>query len=213
MRVLIVEDDRLLGETLKEVLEGEGFEVVWIRDSTLALETFKKNPFDLIILDLIMPKKRGEELLKEVREMDEDVPIIVLTAKARLYDKKVCFSLGADDYITKPVEMEELLLRIRAVLKRARRSDIVKVGDTKINLKEGYVEKEGRIYVLSKVELEILKVLTQNLGKAVNSKEIIPKVWGDREVSDSLLRVYIKRLRKLLPIENLKGRGYRLRPL
>ncbi len=213
MRVLIVEDDRLLGETLKEVLEGEGFEVVWIRDSTLALETFKKNPFDLIILDLIMPKKRGEELLREVREMDEDVPIIVLTAKARLYDKKVCFSLGADDYITKPVEMEELLLRIRAVLKRARRSDIVKVGDTKINLKEGYVEKEGRIYVLSKVELEILKVLTQNLGKAVNSKEIIPKVWGDREVSDSLLRVYIKRLRKLLPIENLKGRGYRLRPL
>jgi len=208
-----VEDDRLLGESLKEYLESEGFWVDWIYDSREFFDLLEVSIYDAIVLDLMMPHISGEELLRELREKGNTTPVLILTAKGRLEDKEKCFSLGADDYLTKPFEPKELLLRLRALYRRTVRQERLKLRNVEVDLRAGRVWVEGREIKLSKKEWLMFKYLVENRDRFVSTEELLNYVWGDEPVGDEVVRAHIKNLRRLLPegfIVSQKGRGYRV---
>ncbi len=211
--MLLVEDDRLLGESLKEYLESEGFWVDWIYDSREFFNLLEVSIYDAIVLDLMMPHISGEELLRELREKGNTTPVLILTAKGRLEDKEKCFSLGADDYLTKPFEPKELLLRLRALYRRTVRQERLKLKNIEVDLRAGRVWVEGREIRLSKKEWLMFKYLVENRDRFVPTEELLNYVWGDEPVGDEVVRAHIKNLRRLLPegfIVSQKGRGYRV---
>ncbi len=211
--MLLVEDDRLLGESLKEYLESEGFWVDWIYDSREFFDLLEVSIYDAIVLDLMMPHISGEELLRELREKGNTTPVLILTAKGRLEDKEKCFSLGADDYLTKPFEPKELLLRLRALYRRTVRQERLKLRNVEVDLRAGRVWVEGREIKLSKKEWLMFKYLVENRDRFVSTEELLNYVWGDEPVGDEVVRAHIKNLRRLLPegfIVSQKGRGYRV---
>lgn len=213
MKVLLVEDDRLLGESLKDYLTLGGLKVDWIQDSRDFFDLLKVSLYDVIVIDLMMPHLSGEELLKKLREKGDTTPVLILTAKNRLEDKERCFSLGADDYLTKPFEPKELLLRIKALHRRVVRDEIVRLGDVEVDLQKGRLWVNGREVSLSKKEWLIIKYLVENRGRFVSTEELLNYVWGDEPVGDEVVRAHIKNLRKHLPegfIFSQKGRGYRI---
>ncbi len=214
MKVLIIEDDLILGETLKEYLEKNDISVVWIFDDREVKDIINFQKFDVIILDLILRYQKGEDILKLIRKVQPDVPVLILTAKDSLNDKENCFNLGADDYLTKPFSTRELLLRIRALSRRKRVPEIININDSVfIDLDKGLVIKENQEIKLSKKAWEVLYILAKNKGNIVPSERLMQYVWQDKPVGDEVLRAYIKELRKVLPegsIETHKGRGYRL---
>ncbi|RMH79635.1 MAG: DNA-binding response regulator [Acidobacteria bacterium] len=213
MKVLLVEDDRLLGRSVKEYLESEGLVVDWIYDSREFFDILGVSLHDVIVLDLMMPHVCGEELLKELRSRGDSTPILILTAKGRLEDKERCFSLGADDYLVKPFEPKELLLRIRALHRRVVREQRVRVGSVEVDLSKEKVWVDGREVRLSRKEWLLLKYLIENRGRFVSSEELLNYVWGDEPVGDDVVRAHIKNLRRVLPyefIQSQKGRGYRI---
>lgn len=213
MKVLIVEDDRLLGEAIKEYLEGEGLVVDYIYDGRELFDLLEVSIYDVIVLDLMMPRVSGEELLKELRQRGINTPVLVLTAKGRIEDKEICFSLGADDYLTKPFEPKELLLRIKALHRRMAREEKLKLGDVEIDLSRERVFVKGKEVTLGRKEWLMLKYLVENRGRFVSSEELLNYVWGDEPVGDEVVRAHIKNLRRLLPegfIQSLRGRGYRI---
>lgn len=208
-----MEDDRLLGESLKEYLESEGFWVDWIYDSREFFDLLEVSIYDAIVLDLMMPHISGEELLRELREKGNTTPVLILTAKGRLEDKEKCFSLGADDYLTKPFEPKELLLRLRALYRRTVRQERLKLRNVEVDLRAGRVWVEGREIKLSKKEWLMFKYLVENRDRFVSTEELLNYVWGDEPVGDEVVRAHIKNLRRLLPegfIVSQKGRGYRV---
>lgn len=208
-----MEDDRLLGESLKEYLESEGFLVDWIYDSREFFDLLEVSIYDAIVLDLMMPHISGEELLRELREKGNTTPVLILTAKGRLEDKEKCFSLGADDYLTKPFEPRELLLRLRALHRRTVRQERLKLRNVEVDLRAGRVWVEGREIKLSKKEWLMFKYLVENRDRFVSTEELLNYVWGDEPVGDEVVRAHIKNLRRLLPegfIVSQKGRGYRV---
>ncbi len=211
--MLLVEDDRLLGESLKEYLESEGFLVDWIYDSREFFDLLEVSIYDAIVLDLMMPHISGEELLRELREKGNTTPVLILTAKGRLEDKEKCFSLGADDYLTKPFEPRELLLRLRALYRRTVRQERLKLRNVEVDLRAGRVWVDGKEIKLSKKEWLMFKYLVENKDRFVSTEEILNYVWGDEPVGDEVVRAHIKNLRRLLPegfIVSQKGRGYRV---
>jgi len=214
VKVLLVEDDIQLGESLKEYLEGEGFEVGWVVGSEELAGVEVIAGFDVVVLDLILGHESGEELLEEMRKKGIDTPVLVLTAKRTLKDKEVCFGLGADDYLTKPFEPRELVLRLKALVRRASPGDVVRVGDAEIDLSGRTVRRKGKEFRLSKTAWELLTLLLRHRGKVVSTSVILGSIWGQKPVGDEIVRAYIKELRKVLPkdsIETYKGVGYRLR--
>ncbi len=211
--MLLVEDDRLLGESLKEYLESEGFLVDWIYDSREFFDLLEVSIYDAIVLDLMMPHISGEELLRKLREKGDTTPVLILTAKGRIEDKEKCFSLGADDYLTKPFEPRELLLRLRALYRRTVRQERLKLRNVEVDLRAGRVWVEGREIRLSKKEWLLFKYLVENKDRFVSTEELLNYVWGDEPVGDEVVRAHIKNLRRLLPegfIVSQKGRGYRV---
>ncbi len=213
MKVLLIEDDPILGESLKEYLEREGFEVKWIWDDRELEDPSYVLAFDAVVLDLILKFRSGEDILKEFREKGIDTPVLILTAKRSIDDKEVCFNLGADDYLTKPFEPKELVLRIKALVRRKGTPERITIGDVEIDLK-GKVLRRGRSELkLSKTAWELLELLIRNRGRVVSTQVILNCIWGDKPVGDEIVRAYIKELRKVLPkesIETRKGIGYRL---
>lgn len=213
MKVLLVEDDRLLGESLTEYLQSEGFITDWVYDPREVMDLLEVSRYDVIVLDLIMPHIGGEELIKAIREKDKETPILVLTAKQRLEDKRTCFELGADDYLTKPFEMEELVLRLRALYRRKNPQDVVVIDEVEVCFSKEMVKVKGKPISLSKKDWLVLKFLVENRGRFVSQEEILNYVWGDEPVGEDVVRARIKNLRKLLPegfIKTMKGRGYRV---
>lgn len=211
--MLLVEDDRLLGESLKEYLESEGFLVDWIYDSREFFDLLEVSIYDAIVLDLMMPHISGEELLRELREKGDTTPVLILTAKGRIEDKEKCFSLGADDYLTKPFEPKELLLRLKALYRRTVRQERLRLKNVEVDLRAGRVWVEGREIRLSKKEWLLFKHLVENRDRFVSTEELLNYVWGDEPVGDEVVRAHIKNLRRLLPegfIVSQKGRGYRV---
>jgi Response regulators consisting of a CheY-like receiver domain and a winged-helix DNA-binding domain len=213
MKVLLVEDDRLLGESLTEYLQSEGFIADWVYDPREVMDLLEVSRYDVIVLDLMMPHIGGEELIKAIREKDKETPILVLTAKQRLEDKRTCFELGADDYLTKPFEMEELILRLKALYRRKNPQDVVVIDEVEVCFSKEMVKVKGKPISLSKKDWLVLKFLVENRGRFVSQEEILNYVWGDEPVGEDVVRAHIKNLRKLLPegfIKTMKGRGYRV---
>ncbi|NPA51566.1 MAG: response regulator transcription factor [Aquificae bacterium] len=214
MKVLIIEDDLVLGESLKEYLQKKGIDVVWIFDDREVFNVLPYQEFDVIVLDLILRFSTGENILKSLRDKNIDIPVLVLTAKNSIHDKETCFTLGADDYLTKPFSTKELLLRLKALAKRKRVPEKININNNVvIDLDRGMIIKDDQEIKLSKKAWEVLYVLAKNKGDIVPSEKLMRYVWQDKPVGDEVLRTYIKELRKLLPqgsIETYKGRGYRL---
>ncbi|MFN3975923.1 MAG: response regulator transcription factor [Aquificaceae bacterium] len=215
MKVLLVEDDRLLGESLKEYLSSEGLVVDWIEDSREFFDLLEVSCYDVIVLDLMMPYVSGEDLLKELRKRGNNTPVLILTAKGRLEDKERCFSLGADDYLTKPFEPRELLLRIKALHRRVVKQERLRLGKVEIDLEAGRVWVDGKQINLTKKDWLLLKYLVENRGRYVSTEELLNYVWGGEAVGDEVVRAHIKNLRRLLPegfIISQKGWGYKVEP-
>ncbi len=213
MKVLVVEDDLLLGETIRDYLKENGIEVVWISDDREIDSILRLEEFDVIVLDLILKYSRGEDILKNLRDKGIETPVLVLTAKDSLESKEECFSKGADDYLTKPFSPKELLLRVMALSKRRRLTSCVNIGDVSVDIERGVIMKNDEEIKLSKKAWELLRFLIKNRGYVVPSDRIMRYIWGDKPVGDEVLRAYIKELRKILPkgtIETYKGRGYKL---
>jgi DNA-binding response OmpR family regulator len=209
IKILLVEDDTYLGEALREYLIKSGFNCDWLEDDREMFLYLNSSFYDIIILDLMLKFSKGEDLLKKVRTKYK-TPVIILTAKGGIEDKEVCFNLGADDYITKPFNPKELVLRINSVLKRYE-DTILHFGEIYVDLKKKVVSKNNRSLYLSKKEWDILEFLLINKGKIMSVDDILRYVWQGDDVGEESVRTYIKRLRNVLGknmIRNVKGRGY-----
>jgi len=221
---LLVEDDPGLGFVIQDTLRDKGYTVHLCRDGKEGLKQFHANQYDLCLLDVMMPKKDGFELARDIRKITEEVPIIFLTAKSMVDDKVEGFKSGADDYVIKPFSNEELLLRIEAVLKRysngkkeEKKSTDIKIGSFLFNPEEFLLKGPAGERVLTRKEAGILKLLAEQKNKVIERELIANMVWGDDSyfVGRSL-DVFITKLRKYLSeddsisITNVHGVGFKL---
>lgn len=223
VRLLVVEDDPNLGDILKEYLEMKGYEPTLCRDGEEGWNKFKKDKYDLCLLDIMMPKKDGFTLAKEIKKVQEDLPILFLTAKNQKDDIIEGLKIGADDYITKPFSMEELLLRVNAILRRTKKSDevntlkIYKFGDFILHYDEQVLEgPKGRNKLTSK-ENELIRILAAEMNKLVNRSHALKQIWGDDSYFNARsMDVYLSKIRKLLKddpkvqIITVHGEGFKL---
>lgn len=223
LHILIVEDDPNLGFMLAEHLESNGFAVTSVTNGVEGFEAARKRAFDLCLVDVMLPKKDGFSMTREMRSAGIGTPVIFLTAKLLKEDRIEGFRAGADDYVTKPFSMEELLLRIHAVLKRtapgAQSDDIspVRMGSLTYEPDRGILRKGKKEIQLTEKEGNILLLLARNKPEVVGRDAILSSVWGDASIYNSRsLDVFISKLRKhlsldgTLEIRNVHGVGYRL---
>ena len=222
-RLLIVEDDANLGQILKEYLEIKGFETDWARDGEEGLDMFLKNVYDLCILDIMMPKKDGFTLAKEMLNSSRGVPFMFLTAKSLKEDTITGFKIGADDYLTKPFSMEELLMRIRVILRRSavttEEADLTKiqVGRSILNYDKQLLMMNGKSISLTSKESDLLKLLSQYKNKVLDRKLALKLIWSDDSYFNARsMDVYIAKLRKHLKLDpsveivTIHGKGFKL---
>ncbi len=219
MRILLVEDDPYVGEMIKEGLQHERYNVLWVKDGFSAMVEALKGDYDLVLLDLMLPKFDGLKVCSKIRQV-KDVPIIVVTAKSQVEDKVEGLSAGADDYITKPFSFKELLARINAVLRRYKREtqESISLGKLTLDLRSYEVFYNGRRVNLTKREFELLKVLMENAGEVVSRERLFTKVWASYgEESSNVVDVYIRNLRNKLGdrppklIRTVRGIGYMIK--
>jgi len=182
-RILIIEDEEDLVEGLKLNLADEGYELDWAFDGTEGLRKALEQAPDLIILDIMLPEMDGLELCRHLRQKGVGIPIIMLTAKGKEIDKVVGLEIGADDYVTKPFSVRELLARIKAHLRRANREekDVPKIysfDDVEIDFAHLKVRRKGKEWDLTALEMEILKYLIAQRGKVVSRNDLLDKIWG-----------------------------------
>lgn len=199
-KVLVVDDEPQILRVMRAGLPARGYEVRTASDGDEALEEIRKEMPDIVILDLVMPGMSGLEVCRRVREF-APVPIIVLSAKGGERDKVAALDSGADDYVTKPFGMDELLARVRAVLRRAMASepdsDLLEVGDLTIKIDERRVVVAGKEVKLTPKEFEVLKYLVINAGKVVTHRMLLQAVWGWQSADQTeYLRVFINQLRR-----------------
>lgn len=210
-KILLLEDDPILTETLVELLESENFQVTHASDGEQALDATFNQRFDLMLLDVNVPLLSGFEMLKELRESDDKTPAIFLTALTDIASLSQGFDIGADDYIKKPFDYDELSVRIHALLRKSYESysNEITIDDFtfKIDTHELYKSKE--FIHLSSIESTLCNLFFKNIDKILSKDEIFHSL--DREISDGSLRVHITKLRKVgLNITSIKGIGYRL---
>jgi len=219
-KILLVEDDNNLGYILKEYLQMHDFKVVWVKDGEAGALAYKKDAYNICILDVMMPKKDGFTLAEEIKNYMPSMPIIFLTAKSMKIDKLKGFKLGADDYIIKPVDEEELIARVQAVLRRSL--------PAKPNIKEEYkigeylfqtrnqklILKDEAIHLTQK-ESGVLELLCEKAGQLVERDSILQTIWGNTDYfKRRSMDVVISKLRKFLnkdsrvAIKNMHGKGF-----
>lgn len=221
--ILLVEDDESLGMVIKDYLNMSGYNITVCTDGLSGLNTFTKQTFDLCILDVMLPKMDGFTLATEIRKKSSSVPILFLTSKSNKEDKIAGFKTGADDFITKPFNIEELVLRIEVFLKRSKPETQVKemneiaMGQTVFNYTNYSLKVKNKKISLTQKEADILYYLTSNLNRVMRRDEILIKVWGrDDYFLGRSLDVYISKIRKYLSpdskiqIENIHGIGFKL---
>ena len=215
-KILVVDDELDIALLIKDVLEDEGFSTTAIDSSKKALELVQKEKFDLILLDVMMPEMSGTTLCTKIREITSS-PIIFVTAKTSTLDKLLGFEVGADDYITKPFIIEELVARVKAHIRRNNRvevSNIIKIGEIEINLDSYEVYNNNSLIDLSTREFELLAYLMKNAGIVLSKEKIFNSVWGENYGEIGTVAVHIKSLRnKLDPdekyIKTIWGLGYK----
>lgn len=225
-RILIVEDEVQIAKVLKLELGYEGFETALAYDGDSGLEMMLQGNFDLILLDLMLPKLSGSEVLRKYRKVNSHTPVILLTARNATMDKVFGLDLGADDYITKPYETEELLARIRTAVRHNEilekrnapiETDLVfKIGDITIDTVSREVTKAGITFPLTQKEYELLAYLINHKNRVVTRDDILTNVWGyEYEGDTNVIDVYIMHLRKKLDdpsfIQTIRGVGYTLK--
>lgn len=220
-KILLAEDDLNLGSLLKQYLVAKGYDIDLVFDGETAYKIFMKNKYDLCLLDVMMPKQDGFTLGKNIKRINSKMPIIFLTAKSLKDDVIKGFSLGADDYMTKPFEMEELLLRIEAVLRRTKKNRVKETKFTIGNFQFDSIKQEltfdESISKLTTKENNLLKILAQNQNELVERNYVLKEVWGDDSIFNARsMDVYITKLRKYLQsdetvkILNVHSKGFKL---
>ena len=225
IHILLAEDDSNLGFVVQDNLKANGFKVTLCSDGEIAQKTFASNHFDLCILDVMMPKKDGFAVAETIRDVNKEVPIIFLTAKTMQIDKVKGFMLGADNYITKPFDFQEFILRIEAVLRRTKilgidqdeKVDNYKIGAYDFDVKNQKLTNKTKEQNLTKREARILAFLCENMNDIASRELILKNIWGnDDYFSGRSLDVFISKLRKYLSandtisITNVHGVGFKL---
>ena len=215
-QILLVEDDETLSELISEYLSEQGYDVTVCADAKAALDTAYERNFDILILDVKLPKGDGFSLLRELRRLGDDTPAIFTTSLNALQDLEIGYKSGCDDYLKKPYELKELLLRIQILIKRK----FSHVNDEFIELNDGYkfypssktLQQNGQIVNLSNKESELLALFLENKNALLSKETIFEKIWNyGEEPSELSLRVYVKNLRRILgkdAIINRRGDGY-----
>ncbi|HEX8854725.1 MAG TPA: response regulator transcription factor [Thermoleophilaceae bacterium] len=225
-RILLVDDEQSVQKLLSYPLRKEGYEVVPALDGEEALDRARGQSFDLIVLDVMLPKMDGFEVCRKLRA-DSTVPIIMLTAKAEEFDKVLGLELGADDYITKPFSMREFRSRVKAVLRRAERAreeqreeEPLEDGELRIDFAKRTVQVRDETVRLTYVEFEILSILARNPGRVFSRTALLDRIWGDSAYRDPrTIDVHIRHLREKLErdakepelIFTVRGVGYHFR--
>lgn len=219
IKILLAEDETSLGLIIKESLESRGFEVFYCENGGIAHQKYLESNPEILVLDVMMPIMDGFTLAKEIRKKDKNIPIIFLTAKSQTQDVVDGFEIGCNDYIKKPFSMEELIVRIKSLLKRDsfQANESINLGKYKYNFNSQTIEINNIQEVLTHKFNQILKILVANKGQIVERKEILEKIWGsDDYFSGRSMDVYITQLRKKLTqdpsiqIINIRGQGYKM---
>lgn len=228
-KILLVEDDINLGDVLRDYLELQEYEVTRAMDGVEGLDAFKQNSFDLLILDVMLPRKDGFTLASEIREINKQIPVIFLTARGQMEDRVTGFKTGCDDYISKPFVSEELELRIGAILRRCRQGDasgqpednfsqgIYTLGKYTFDSSNHELRFEDKRISLTTKEVELLRVLYSHKNQLITREKTLKTVWGsDNYFIGRSMDVFITKLRKYLKddpdisIVNVHGTGFRL---
>ncbi|MFL5765067.1 MAG: response regulator transcription factor [Bacteroidia bacterium] len=223
-KILLVEDDPNLGSLLREYLEAKGYSTVLATNGKEGYDAYSKDKYALCILDVMMPVKDGFTLAKEIRAIDAAIPIVFLTAKSMKEDAIEGFSAGADDYITKPFSMEELLLRIKAILRRTENKGVknsdqteFKVGKYKFDYTHQILDLKGVQHKLTTKEAELLKLLCLHANEVLDRNFALKSIWNDDNYFNGRsMDVYIAKLRKYLKEDpgveliNVHGKGFKL---
>jgi DNA-binding response OmpR family regulator len=224
IQVLLAEDDKNLGSVLRSYLEAKGFPTILCANGQEAFEQFKKENFDFCIVDVMMPIKDGFTLAKEIREKDKKIPILFLTAKSMQEDKLKGFELGADDYLTKPFSMEELLMRMKAIIRRTTESKMMEanrsfyeIGSFTFDYNRQVLKKGETEQKLTSKESELLKMLCDNVNEVLDRSVALNKIWFDDSYFNARsMDVYVTKLRKYLKEDssieliNVHGVGFKM---
>ncbi len=219
MRLLLVEDDAMIGESISEALISENYAVDWVTDGLSAEIALANDVYDLMILDLGLPKKQGLQVLKEYRQRQGLLPILIITARDALADKVAGLDAGADDYLVKPFELGELFARVRALLRRhaSRAQPIIEFGQVTLNPANREVYLNGQLVSLSAHEFALLLALLDPPERVLSIAELEEKLYSwNHEVASNTVEVLIHRLRKKLGsdfIRNVRGAGYAAWPV
>lgn len=225
--VLLVDDESSITATLSYYARKQGYEVHTASDGAKALDLYFEKLPDLVVLDIMLPGLNGFEICESIREHDENVPIIFLSAKGDIVDKSIGFKLGADDYMTKPFEPEELMLRIETCLRRRavisahqkRDSSVVELGDLVIDFNQRAVTVDDNVVILTAKEFELLAYLAQHPMAVLSRQQLLNGVWGEDYIGDQgVIAVVIRKIREKIEIDPAKprhlltewGYGYRL---
>ena len=214
MRLLLVEDDTMIGEAVLDLLRAEHYAVDWVRDGDMAVTAAKSVEYDLILLDLGLPRRDGLEVLRDLRARKDRVPVLIATARDSVQQRVLGLDAGADDYILKPYDMDELLARIRALLRRAsgRAEPVYEHMGVSINTATREVSAQGKPVVLSAREWAVLEPLIARPGLVLSREQLEDKLYGWKDdVSSNAVEVYIHGVRKKLGaglIVNVRGVGY-----
>ena len=214
MRLLLVEDDAMIGESVRSGLQQDGFAVDWVQDGRAAELALETNPYDTLLLDLGLPRKDGLEVLASLRRRGNSIPVLVLTARDAIADRVKGLDAGADDYLVKPFDLEELAARIRALLRRksGRAEPVLQLGKLSVNPATREVSLDGKPIVLSAREFGLLQALIERPGVVLSRAQIEEKLYGwGQEVESNTVEVYIHALRRKLGadfIRNVRGVGY-----
>ena len=219
-KITFAEDDLTLGTVVKDNLETLGYEVKLCRTGEEAFLSFKNDDPDLLLLDVMMPIRDGFSLAKEIRSLDKSIPIIFLTSKSRTKDVVEGFEMGGNDYIRKPFGMEELVVRMKSLLKKGERKktiDIVSIGQLKFDYERQVLTHGLEIWELSHKETELLHLLSENRGQILDRNTTLRSIWGDDDFFNARsMDVYVSKLRKRLSadpevkIVNIRAQGFKL---
>ena len=223
-KILIIEDDPGIQLSLIDEFESEGFDVYGADDGLAGLEMIERNPPDLIILDLMLPFQNGYQVCKKLRQEGNNVPIIMLTVKDQELDKVLGLELGADDYVTKPFSLRELLAHVNALLRRSAEpiseSTLFCIGETEFDLKKYEALKRGKDITYTTLEFQMVSLLYQKKGEVVTREDFLNRVWGENNtvVTERTIDSHIGNIRKKLEddasdpkyILSVRGVGYKL---
>jgi two-component system response regulator QseB len=218
MRLLLVEDDAMIGEAIRAGLKREGFTVDWVHDGESASRVLRMEPFDLLLLDLGLPRKGGLEVLTTARAQGQELPVLIITARDAISDRVEGLDAGADDYLVKPFDLDELAARIRALLRRksGRTAPAIEHRGVVLNPATHTVTRDGREIALSPKEFALLRLLMERPGTILSRARIEERLYGwSEEVESNAVEVHIHGLRRKLGADfilNVRGVGYRVPP-